>query len=196
MNTRTQSAARVAPEWPMPRWSTGLWLAIIGRGWWSDAAANAEASRAGVIATIAATLSHFVAAGFETGYYVAAWRSAGRRLRFGWFFSWVMTLSLIDLLAASLRNIALRHPAALPWLVALAGPGLVPERVVPTGLDFSIGSFGLLTLARCSLCGWLQAREAGVRLWSALALVFLTWIATRLILWWGIDLARGTSPLP
>jgi hypothetical protein len=53
----------------------------------------------------------------------------------------------------------------------------------------------LLTLARIAITAWLQSVGTGRRLRGPLLVTSLAWLATRVALWWAMDLFRGMSPL-
>jgi len=189
------------PEWPMPRWSMGMWLLFVAGSWWASAAAGLAAgpsdARAGWIGVAFVTLARFAGFALEAGYYATVWKSFGRRLRVGWMFTWITTLSILDMIAESLRRLGAEHPGWAPWLSVFSGlGGRDALGAWPPGLALAAGSLGLLTAARIAATAVLQSREVGCSCWAAAALVTATWIATRIAVWWGIDLLRGMSPLP
>jgi hypothetical protein len=143
-------------------------------------------------------VAHLGANAIEASTYVLGWRACGVRLPWSPFFVGLVALSLVDGVAANLAGLAEGSPWLAPWLATLAGPQLVREGLpgVGTGLWAAFGGLGLLTLARITATAWLQAAGTGRRLRTAFAVTALTWLATRVAVWWTVDLVRGRSPLP
>jgi hypothetical protein len=144
------------------------------------------------------TAAHLAAGAIEASAYVLWWRTRGARLAWSPFFVGLVALSLVDRCAASLAALAQRAPALAPWLAPLAGPQLVRASLpgLEPGLWAAFGGLGLLTLARITATAWLQAAGTGRRLRAALVATALAWLATRVAVWWTVDLVRGMSPLP
>jgi hypothetical protein len=142
--------------------------------------------------------AHLAASAIEASAYALWWRGRGARLPWAPFFTGLVALSLVDRAAASLAALAQRMPALAPWLAPLVGPQLLRDRLpgVEPGLWAAFGGLGLLTLARIGATAWLQAAGTGRRLCAALAVTTLAWLATRIAVWWAVDLVRGMSPLP
>jgi hypothetical protein len=142
--------------------------------------------------------AHLAASAIEASVYVLWWRTRGARLAWPPFFVGLVALSLVDRCAASLAALAQRAPALAPWLAPLVGPQLVRGSLpgLEPGLWAAFGGLGLLALARLGATAWLQAAGTGRRLRAALAVTALVWLATRVAVWWSVDLLRGMSPLP
>ncbi len=174
-------------------------VALVAWGWvaWRDGAAAFHGPRqhAAVAATLM-LLARLGASAVEAAAYVLFWRARGERLPYVRFLLGLIALSLVDYLALCLTSLA-RHQAALaPWLAPVAGASLVRARWpgIEPGLWSAFGSLGLLTLARVAATGWLQAHGLGRRLRGPLLVAVVAWLASRVVVWWTLDLARGMSP--
>ena len=190
------------------------WLVGVAIAWW--AVAVRELATAGLDdalrqagATSGASMSRWLAVStvfgrfgtlaFEALAYFAWWRSWGAPFRFGRFFVSVASFSLIDAWVSTLQALVRDGaPALAPWLAPVLGIGLLHEPGVSGGSawQIAIGGLGLATAVRVALTARAQARETGRGLRGALILTMLAWLGTRAIVWWGIDLARGASPMP
>jgi hypothetical protein len=152
------------------------------------------------IATVAlATAARVLAAALETASYCGWWASWGRRLPFARAFLWTLAFASLDLVSAHLVLVASDHgPPFADILAVLAGPNAAREGVAPgtRGLWLAFGGFGLLTAARIVGTSYAHASLTGARLAAALGTVAGFWLATRLTLWWGVDLLGGRSSLP
>ncbi|OGF11209.1 MAG: hypothetical protein A2W00_10160 [Candidatus Eisenbacteria bacterium RBG_16_71_46] len=201
------SVPRPGLPWPLAPWALLPWLASIGWGWWQTLAsqlgqvsigAGAGAARAlavGLAVALLARVAGFIA---ESGFYVLWWRARGSHIPFWRLSSWIAALSAADLLAMSLGRLAERHGGALPLVLApLAGASLLRSQVpgLDAGLWVGFGSLGLLAAARVALTARAQAVALDRRIAAPLALTAGAWLASRVALWWIVDLARGMSPL-
>ncbi len=174
-------------------------LALVA--WWDWAfRQGGGAARAGDLAVAATVMlaARLGAAAVEAGTYGLWWRARGARLPFFRFWAVIVALSLLDRFGIALGTLAERTPALGPWLAPVAGLHLVKARVpaLAGGLGAAFGGLGLLTLARLGLTAAWQARALGRGLAGPLALTTIAWLATRVALWWSVDLFRGVSPLP
>jgi hypothetical protein len=178
-----------------------VWLLLVWLYWFeisreSLGAALGEAvtPRAVTLAALAGVFGRIGTQLVETGFYVAAWRTLARPLRFGPLFVAVASLSLLDIAALSLAQWAGDAPPA--WLVPLTGFHVLPDVLASQpGLRLGFGGFGLLALAR--VLGTARAQKpAGAPFRWRLALTAAAWLAGRLATWWSADLMRGMSPLP
>ncbi len=175
-------------------------VALVAWCWvaWRDGAAAFHGPRQhAAVAAALMLLARLGASAVEAGAYVLFWRVRGERLPYARFLMGLVALSLADYLALCLTGLA-RHDAALaPWLAPLAGVSLVRERWpgIEPGLWSGFGSLGLLTLGRVAMTGWLQAHVLGRRLRGPLLVTFVAWLASRVVVWWTVDLARGLSPV-
>ena len=188
-------------DWPMPRWFVGFWLLFIVGGWWGTTFASLSAvagpTAMGNLGVPLAVATRLVGFAVEAGFYAIVWRSLGRRLRFWWLYTWVASLSLLDLIAESLRGIGARSAEAATWLAPFVGLGAIDGAFAwKPELGLAFGSLGLLAATRIVGTAFVQARELGVSARKAVALTVGTWAVTRLCMWWTTDLLRGMSPLP
>jgi hypothetical protein len=133
----------------------------------------------------------------EGAFYVTWWRWRGERLPYWRFVSWLMVLWFADLAAAALGGIASRHPDVAPWLAPFAGlRWFRPDHHAAAGLAAAFDDLGLPTIARLVGTAWVQARSLGRPLREPLVLTASAWTFTRLFVGFGLDLARGVSPMP
>jgi hypothetical protein len=149
------------------------------------------------VAATLMVLARLTASAVEALAYTLFWRSRGTRLPYARFLVGLVALSLVDRFAQSLVALAGRVPALTPWLAPIAGLQLLKDRLpgVEPVLWVAFGSLGLLTLARIAITAWLQSAGTGRRLRGPLLVTTLAWLATRVGLWWAMDLLRGMSPL-
>jgi len=187
------------------RWRRGvaLFCLLAIASWWelgwrqgSVLAASRHVSLALPAALMVA--AHLAASAIEASAYVLWWRTRGARLPWRPFFAGLVALSLVDRCAASLASLAERAPALVPYLAPLVGPQLWRTRPpgVEPGLWAAFGGLGLLTLARIGATAWLQSAGTGRRWRVAIVVTAITWLASRVAVWWAVDLVRGRSPLP
>jgi hypothetical protein len=141
--------------------------------------------------------ARLAASALEALTYRLWWWTRGARLPYPGFLLGLVALSLVDRFALSLTALAERTPAFAPWLAWLTGPRVLEGgwHAVEPGLASVFGSLGLLTLARVTMTAWLQATALGLRLAGPLVLTGTVWLATRVALWWALDLSRGMSPI-
>ena len=195
-------AARTAPDHcRMHRMNVFLFLIALG-SWWELGLRQGGELGAGqrLNLTVAATimvLARLAASAVEALAYTLWWRTHGARLPYLRFLVALVALSLVDRFAQSLIALAGRAPALTPWLAPVAGLQLLKDRLpaVEPVLWVAFGSLGLLTLARIVITAWLQSVGTGRGLRGPLLVTTLAWLATRVALWWTMDLFRGMSPL-
>ena len=141
-------------------------------------------------ATVLALVARLGGQLVETAFYVIAWRSMARRLRFAPVFVAILTLSLCDAVAATLLRLV-EPESARGWLVWLVGframPGAFAEE---SGFRIAFGSLGLLALGRVLGTAHAQRRE-GAPWRGALALTLAATLASRLATWWITDSSFG-----
>lgn len=194
--------ARAVPdERRMQRMNVFLFLVALA-SWWEVGCQQGRDLGAGphlnlAVAATLMVLARLAASAVEALAYVLWWRTRGARLPYLRFLVALVGLSLVDRLALSLVALAGRAPALGPWLAPVAGLQLLKDRLpgVEPVLWVAFGSLGLLTLARIALTAWLQSAGTGRRLRGPLFVTTLAWLATRVALWWTMDLSRGLSPL-
>lgn len=197
------SRGNPALPWPTFGWFLPVAYAYLAYGWWdvgrsqmavlqASGAFTAGMTHASVLLAVAA---RFVGWLIESAYYALWWKWRRRPLRFWRLFSWIAMFSMADLLAEAIRRddtgdiIPSRTVRAL-----LAGIGLLgPEGGSVSALMSAFGSLGFLTITRIAALGSVQSRATGEPWSRSLALVALTWLGARLVLWWTGDLLRGTS---
>jgi hypothetical protein len=194
--------ARAAPDHRrMQRMNVFLFLVALA-SWWEAGYRQGSELGAGqhlnlAVAATIMVLARLLASAVEALAYSLWWRTRGARLPYLRFLVALVALSLVDRLALSLAVLAGRAPALAPWLAPLAGLQLLRDRLpgVEPVLWVAFGSLGLLTLSRIALTAWLQSAGTGCRLRGPLLVTTLAWLATRVALWWTMDLSRGMSPL-
>jgi hypothetical protein len=134
----------------------------------------------------------------EALFYVAWWRGRGIRLGFARLFEWLVSISVLDLVASGLTRIAEAHPGWVAGVLEVfVGFGAIrTEEGVGSGLRAAFGTLGLLCLARLVATAAIQRRGTGRGLAAPLQLTCAVWLLGRLVNWWMTDLLRGMSPLP
>ncbi len=183
-----------------------LWIAFVAYQWWIEIGRQVTANVPGDVpqihAQLAATMGavgHIAGSAIEALFYVAWWRAYGTRLRFVRLFVWLVSISVLDLLAAGLTRLAESHPG---WLASalevFVGFGAIRGDEVGPGSGFraSFGTLGLLCVARLLATAAVQRRGTGRGLAAPLTLTLAVWLSGRLANWWLVDLMRGMSPLP
>jgi len=207
----TSSRSRLALS---PAAVASLWLAGVAVAWWAvtrnqlaqsdleeafGSSGMAGAPALGWI-TFTAVLGRFFMLALEALFYCMWWRGWGARFRWGRFFVAIASLSLIDAWAETLQAVVRDHAASLAaWLAPLLGLALLREEGSVSGqssLATAFASLGLATVVRIALTARVQAREIGRGAAMPLLLTVSVWLVTRIAVWWGIDLARGMSPVP
>jgi hypothetical protein len=191
----------------MPRafhrlWSP-LWIAFVGYLWWHQLerqlAVALPADSPEVHAPLAAALAaagHIAGNAVEALFYASFWRARGIRMSFARLFEWLVTISVLDLMAAGLAHFAEAHPGwVASALEVFVGLGVLQDGETPSGLRASFGSFGLLCIARLVATAAIQKRATGRGLGPPLLLTLMVWLIARLASWWLFDLARGMSTL-
>jgi hypothetical protein len=201
----TQAGARSAHVVPDDRRMQGMnvFLFLVAlASWWQVGYRQGGELGAGqqqnlAVAATLMVLARLAASAVEALAYVLWWRTRGARLPYLRFLVALIALSLVDRLSLSLVALAGRAPALTPWLAPVAGLQLLKDRLpgVEPVLWVAFGSLGLLTLARIALTAWLQSAGTGRGLRGPLLVTTLAWLATRVALWWTMDLSRGMSPL-
>jgi hypothetical protein len=199
------AAALAAPAAPdhrrMHRMNVFLFLVALA-SWWELGLRQGGELGAGprlnlAVAATLMVLARLAASAVEALAYALWWRTRGARLPYARFLVALVALSLVDRLAQSLVTLAGRVPALTPWLAPFAGLRLLQDRwpAVEPVVWVAFGSLGLLTLARITITAWFQSVGTGRRLREPLLVTTLAWLATRVALWWAMDLFRGMSPL-
>jgi hypothetical protein len=187
--------------WSFPPWFLPLWVGAVGWQWWrlcareltlahpAGGAALAWAASAGTLGRLAAVL-------VEAGFYVLLWAGFGRRLRFWRFASWLIAISMLEVLAESTRLDLRARGGAGVFDALLLGPGVLHAAAPASGLTAALGGLGVATAFRIGWTALIQARALGVRWAWAAAAVGATWLMTRGALWMVAELMRGRSVAP
>ena len=125
-------------------------------------------------------------------------RMRGARLGFTRLFEGLVSISVLDLVAAGLARLGESHPG---WIASaleiFVGFGAIrgDEPVTGSGLRVAFGSLGLLCVARLFATAAIQRQGTHRGLAAPFALTVAVWLVCRVFLWWSIDLLRGISPL-
>lgn len=196
-------AERTLP-WIILRPVLPLWYLGIGWSWWRVYRAEMTAAApppgaslppAGIVLGIA--LSGKVAGWLvETATYALAWRAWGGRLPYWRLFAVVVSASMTDLLGHVL-GAGVPSEGGSWWRPALAGLQLAqgtPFADAPA-VRAAFGSLGALTLVRIAVTAAAQARALGARWAAPLAVTGAIWLLSRAVVFFGVDLVRGMSPL-
>ena len=188
------------PGWAPP------WIAFIAYQWWAEIARQLAAAlpdqaprlEAHAAAALGAA-GHLAGSAIEALFYAAWWRAHGAPLRFRRLFVWLVSISVLDLLASALARVAEAHPG---WVSAtlevFVGFGVIRGDGPGPGSGFraAFGPVGLLCVARLLATAEVQRRGTGRGFAAPLALTFAVWLMARFASWWMFDLARGMSALP
>jgi hypothetical protein len=177
---------------------TWVWVLVMSIAWWNagrdvlaGAAAHAPATAAPPAMAVAFALAKLGGHLIEAAAYRAWWTLRAVRVRYLDLLAAVVSLSLLDLLGLALRSRA-SGAAWLPWVVGPRAGGIAGAG----GLGVAFGALGLLTLLRLAGTAYVQRRLSGRGLTESFALTLGLWLATRLAVWWAVDLLRGRSPVP
>jgi hypothetical protein len=200
-DARAEAATPPALTWPFESWLMPLVWIYVTYQWWQLGQEELErslvhtAAPADALRVTSALLPVFKVAGFlaEAAVIRLWWRAQGRALPYWRFASWLVALSIADLLAHDLAAHVTGGTRA--WAAVVAGLGLVDPRgpAAGDGLRAGFGGLGALTLARIGLESYVQSRVPGIRFARALLLTCGLWLATRIAIWWSVDLASGMS---
>jgi hypothetical protein len=184
--------------WFLPFWYVFLgfmWADAIGRQLRSQEGAAQLGDRAWIVVLLG--LAGRIAAGLiEAGFYRIWWRSVrGVSIPFWALFNWIAALSALDLLAEGLVRQAHHAPALAAWIVPLTGVAALDPSPLAGGLGTAFSGLGLLVLARVVSTAAVQRALLRTSWMHPLAITFGAWGATRLLVWWSVDLMVGRSVL-
>jgi hypothetical protein len=197
---------RVAPNadtarlpWSFPPWLLPFWVAGVGWQWWKLGVRQIEIAHGtaiphGAWVGLISMLGRFGGFLIESGAYVLLWALFRRRLRFWRFASWLVTISVLEVLAESMRLDLMTRGGAQLRDAILLGPIVlhgVHERA--TAALAAFGSLGITTALRIGWSAGLQARELGVRWPVPLVATALVWALTRAAVWMVTELIAGRS---
>jgi hypothetical protein len=153
------------------------------------------------VAAMVGLATQLVYTALEASLATAAWLSLGRRVRWSALAPALLTASVTEAFAVSV--IAERPYLPQAWRMALAGARALPDHVAAGPLAQAFAGFGVLTLVRLVLATHAHAdalrtgaprSTTASRHWRDAALLVLTfYAASRLAIWWGLDLFRGRS---
>jgi hypothetical protein len=194
-------------------WAAPIWVAFIYGQWWmlggrsavlpAGAGAGPDevvpAATTAALAAAASLIGHLAGHLVESGFYAAWWRARRSPVRFWRLFLGVASISALDVLGLWLRQTFAADAARqAAWLALLAGVDVLRGGVtgVPDGVWAAFGSAGLLTAARVAATGLLLSAATGRGASGMTGFTAAVWAASRIALWWGVDLLRGRSPLP
>ena len=183
--------------WAFALCAASIWFEALWR-------TTRDASASPLTPTVAALVglgTQLVYTALEASLATAAWSSLGRDVRWSRLAPALLTASVTEAFALSVISERPYWPQA--WRVALAGARAQPEHVAAGPLAQAFAGFGVLTLARLVLAthAHADALRASVshstsasRHWRDAALLVLTfYAASRLAIWWALDLFRGRS---
>lgn len=190
------------PPHPFALGFVPLWIVAVLMTWWASdrqllppaAAAHGPWSAAGLVTGLT-RLALFT---LEALLYWAAWCAVGTRLSLFTLTMWILTLSMLDVLALRVADLGRAHPGDWTFAaIVLAGPVAVaaPGSTSIGTAAAVFGTIGLLDLAR--IAAWCDVQRRAARTgWRPPVFITLSlWLASRLALWWGLDLGRGRSLL-
>lgn len=184
--------------WFLPFWYAFLallWAEAVGRQLAGQETAAQLGDRAWIV-VLFGLLGRFAASLIEAGFYRAWWRGVrGVSIPFWALFNWIVTLSALDLLAEGLTRQARNVPALAPWIAPLTGVAALDPAPLAGGMAAAFGGIGLLALARVVTTAAVQRALLGTSWMQPLAITLGAWCATRLVVWWGVDLVVGRSVL-
>jgi hypothetical protein len=205
-STDVPGATRVGRlPWPFHPWAAPLWLLSLLSLWWAElhgqlAAGWPASAPAASLGLAAAWMTAARVGGqlVEAAFYTAWWRRRGRVVGFARLSLWIVSLSVLDLWASRLSEIARAHPGGIARALApIAGIALLKPEIpgASAGLWAGFGTLGLLCLARIVLTAHVQRLGIGGGLGPPLRLTLAVWTLTRVANWWLVDLLRGRSPV-
>jgi hypothetical protein len=183
--------------WAFSLCAASIWFEALWRAT-RDAPASPLTPTLAAIVGLATQLTYTA---LEASLATAAWLSLGRSVRWSALAPALLTASVTEAFAVSV--IAERPYWPQGWRVALAGARALPEHVAAGPLAQAFAGFGVLTLVRLVLATHAHAdalrasaphSTCASRRWRDAALLVLTfYAASRLAIWWGLDLFRGRS---
>ena len=183
--------------WGFAWLAAAIWFEVLWRA--AELAPPARLSTAMAAAVGLATQVAFVAVEASLG--TAAWAVLGRRVRWRSLAPALLTASVAEAVAVWVVSGASRLPE--PVRVLLVGARGALEPTSESSLSRAFAGFGLLAILRLLLttCAHADALKACAgpqlshrRRWQdAVLLVLAFYGASRLALWWGLDLLRGRS---
>ncbi len=180
----------VLRSWAFALFASVIWFEVLllaVPSTLADAAPPVLAAAAGLAAQAAFTA-------VEASLGVAAWGALGARVRWAALAPALLVVSVTEATAMAVASGATGLPEA--WCLLLAGTRAAPERVGSAGASRAFAAFGALAVARLVLAAHAHAALARQPWTRAAALVLAFYLATRLLLWWSLDLLQGRSHEP
>ena len=181
--------------WAFAAGAAAVWFEVL----WRTAQELPVSSLSPAVTAAAGLATQLAFTALEASLGVAAWSIAGRRVRWEELAPALLVVSLSEAFAVGLVAGSPALPAA--WRVVLAGARAATEPVAGGALAQAFAGLGLLTLARLALAT--HAHAAALRRGAgpapahperkAALLVLAFYAASRLAIWWGVDLVRGRS---
>ncbi len=175
--------------WALAFLAAALWFEVLWRaapGTLAQSAPPALAAAVGLAAQLAFTA-------VEASLGVAAWGALGFRVRWSALAPALLTVSTVEAIAVAVASGATGLHEG--WSTILAGPRAA-SGAGADALARAFASFGVLTLLRLALAAHAHAAAARVPWWRAAALVLVFHLASRLLVWWSLDLMQGRSYEP
>jgi hypothetical protein len=167
--------------------AAGAWFEVL----WAAAPTTVAGSMPPALAAAAGLAAQLAFTAIEASLGVAAWAALGTRVRWSALAPALLVVSIAEATAVALASGALSLPD--PWRVFLAGPRAVPELTPPGAAARAFTGFGALAVLRLALATQAHAAAARVPWWKAAALVLAFYLASRLVVWWSLDLLQGRS---
>lgn len=193
-----EAAGRLS--WSFPRWFLPLWAVGVGWQWKKLCLRELEIAHGGVggphaqWAALAGTAARFAGFLLESGAYVLLWGGLGHRLRFWRFASWLLSISMLEVVAESMRlDLVERRAGGGTWDAILLGPGVLHGHGLARGPLAAFGALGITTALRILWTARLQAEDLGLRIGWTLAATVLVWTLSRGVLWLAAELLAGRS---
>lgn len=176
----------------------GIWFEVL----WRAAERAPVGAIAPPLAAVVGLATQLTFTAIETSLAVAAWALLGRRVRWRGLAPALLTASVTEAAAVWVASGASGFPESVRVLLAGTRGGAL-EQGSGSALARAFASLGLLTLVRLLLATCAHAHElrasprpgiSARRRWQDAALMVLAFYgASRLALWWGLDLLQGRS---
>ncbi|MEQ1831524.1 MAG: hypothetical protein ABL977_00610 [Candidatus Eisenbacteria bacterium] len=167
-----------------------LWFDVL----WETARHGEPAAFPPLAVAALGLASQLLFCAFEAVLARAAWQLAGHTPRWEALATRILAASSAEAFAVSIAAGGTPLPGWLAQL--LAGARAAPLATPDAGLAFAFAGFGVLALVRMALSAQQQARLVRAPFAHGAAVVLALWFATRLMMWWSSELARGRSYQP
>jgi len=195
----TMSRAVTVPPPRVRSTEAHAWLvALLVAGMWLDvlfdvAAHSSHVVRAPWLAALAGLAGQLAFTALEAAVAAEAWRLAGATAAWRSLVPRLLTVSSAEAFAVAIAagRTTLPQPVAMVLAGARAAPG-----AAASGPTYALSGFGALAVVRLLLSAHAQAGVARVPYGRALLLVLALYLATRIAMWWSLDLMQGRSFQP